>query len=68
MTASGRGIVTASFVPLVFEGTPFIDIESTRYDFMPGTGPGTEPVPEPTTLLLFGSGLAAALRYRKATR
>lgn len=62
----GQGTVTASFASVpIPEGSPLFDFQSVRYDFMQAT-PGPDPIPEPMTLLLVGSGLAAALRYRRA--
>ena len=57
---SGRGTVTASFSGVVdAEGTPLFSFESVRYDFTSDAA-----VPEPATMLLFGSGLAALVRHR----
>ena len=65
---AGQGTVTASFVAVPNpDGPPLFNFESVRYEFTQAT-PGPDPVPEPATLLLFGSGLAAALRYRKKPR
>ena len=64
-TLMGEGTVTASFLSIPNpDGSPLFNFESVRYEFTAAT-PGPDPIPEPTTMLLFGSGLAAALRYRK---
>lgn len=64
-TLMGQGTVTASFFSIPNpDGSPLFNFDSVRYEFNAAT-PGPDPIPEPTTLLLFGSGLAAALRYRK---
>jgi hypothetical protein len=69
---TGRGIVTASFGSIPNgdgSGSPLFNFDSVRYEFRPAmSGPDPDPVPEPTTMLLFGSGLTAALRYRKRAR
>jgi hypothetical protein len=64
---TGHGTVTASFLPLVaVEGyPPIFDFQTIRYEFASDAVP--DPVPEPATLLLFGSGLGAAL-FRKGVR
>lgn len=59
---SGRGIVTASFAPNPSEGAPIFSFQTVRYEFTSDAA-----VPEPTTLLLFGSGLGAAF-FRKRLR
>ena len=56
---TGSGIVTASFLANPGEGTPIFSFQSVRYEFASDAA-----VPEPATLLLFGSGLAAALRRK----
>jgi hypothetical protein len=57
---AGSGIVTATFGETPSEGVPLFSFQSVRYDFASDAA-----VPEPATLLLFGSGLAAAaLRKR----
>jgi hypothetical protein len=57
----GSGVAVASFGPL-FESGLFLD--ELEYGFVE-----SDPVPEPSTLLLIGAGLAAgARRFRKARR
>ena len=61
----GNGTVTASFgaSPTVPGETPLFFFDSVRYDFS-----AAEPVPEPATLVLLGSGLAAVLGRHRARR
>ena len=60
----GQGLLTASFASVPNpDGPPLFSFRSIRYDFA-----DPAPVPEPGTLLLFASGLGAALRYRHRGR
>jgi hypothetical protein len=58
----GQGIVTASFTanPTTPGEPADFNFQRMRFDFT-----GTEAVPEPGTLLLLGTGLAATVRLRK---
>ena len=61
---TGRGTLTASFRSIpVFEDVRAFDFVSIRYDFE-----AADPVPEPCTLLLVGTGLGIAARVRKMRR
>jgi PEP-CTERM motif len=65
---TGHGTVTASFSTIVpsFPGSyPLFAFETMQYEFASGAVP--DPVPEPATLLLLGSGVGAAL-FRKGVR
>ena len=64
---TGHGTVTASFSsgPSFPGTTTLFAFETMRYEFASGAVP--DPVPEPATLLLFGSGVGAAL-FRKGVR
>jgi hypothetical protein len=58
---TGRGVVTASFQSIPNpDGAALFAFKEVRFDF---TTAGA--VPEPGTLLLFGTGLGAALRWRR---
>ena len=57
---TGHGIVTASFSATPGQSTPIFSFQTVRYDFASDAA-----VPEPATLLLFGSGLAAAVIRKK---
>jgi hypothetical protein len=59
----GRGIGTATLIPYPPEAgfAPSWMVESVRFDF-------AQPVPEPATVLLLGTGALAALRARKNRR
>jgi hypothetical protein len=59
LTLTGRGTVTAQF------GTEVGVLQSIRFDFLNGSGPGTAPIPEPTTVLLLASGLAGLGLWRR---
>jgi PEP-CTERM motif-containing protein len=62
VTLAGSGVATVSLVPIVTgEGTWTVD--SFRFAFE-----DSEPVPEPATLTLIGSGLAAAVAARRRRR
>lgn len=65
---TGHGTVTASFSsgPLIPGGTRLFAFETMRYEFAPGAVP--DPVPEPATFLLFGSGVGAALFRKRVKR
>jgi hypothetical protein len=57
---TGHGVTTAAFTQTPGQQTPLFSFQSVRYDFTSDAA-----VPEPATLLLFGSGLGAAyLRKR----
>jgi hypothetical protein len=62
---SGRGTLTASFRAIpVIEDVRAFDFTSVRYEFE-----STDPVPEPFTMLLVGTGLGGiALRVRQLRR
>jgi PEP-CTERM motif-containing protein len=57
---AGRGTVTASFGANPSGGAPIFSFQTVRYDFTSDAA-----VPEPATLLLFGTGLAAAYWRRR---
>ena len=66
---TGHGTVTASFstiAPSLPGSSPLFAFETMRYEFA-SDGAVPDPVPEPATLFLFGSGLGAAL-FRKGLR
>ena len=65
---TGHGTVTASFsgIESFPGGKPIFDLQTIRYEFG-SDGAVPDPVPEPATLLLFGSGVGAAL-FRKGVR
>jgi PEP-CTERM motif-containing protein len=52
---TGSGLVTAAFEATPNVGTPLFTFDSVRYEFASDAA-----VPEPATMLLIGSGLAAA--------
>jgi hypothetical protein len=60
----GRGIATVALKPFPADGSPETwEIDRlVRYDF---SDPGPDPVPEPATLVLVASGLAAIVGARK---
>ncbi|MGH9371793.1 MAG: PEP-CTERM sorting domain-containing protein [Vicinamibacterales bacterium] len=60
LTGQGSVSVTASFLSNPNPGPALFSVDGVRYDFSPA-----DPVPEPATLLLFGTGLAAAVRWRR---
>jgi hypothetical protein len=65
-TLNGRGISYLTFTTL----GGYVSLSGISYDykgFPPVPTPGTSPVPEPTTIILFGTGLAglAAVGRRK---
>ncbi len=55
----GTGTVTLIPFPTQSEFPPGWMVESVRFDF-------AQPTPEPSTLVLFGSGIAAVVRARRA--
>jgi PEP-CTERM motif-containing protein len=61
-TLTGRGVVSAAFqsTPTQPGDPPLFSFKDVRFDFS-----SADAVPEPATLLLFGTGLAAAFGYRK---
>ena len=62
-TISGGGSATVFFDPSFPGGEPLWSTSSVRYDFS-----DPAPVPEPSTLLLVGSGLAAAAYAKRRRR
>ena len=61
---TGRGTLTANFRSIpVFEDVRAFDFVSIRYDFE-----AADPVPEPCTMLLVGTGLGIAARLRRLRR
>ena len=60
----GRGLASAAFTFVDLEGLgPTFTATDLRYDFA-----ATEPVPEPATIVLVGSGAAALVPRRRAPR
>jgi hypothetical protein len=59
----GSGTASATFIFFGGESGPFFTATDLRYDF-----DQTEPVPEPTTLLLVGAGTAIVAARRRRAR